>query len=114
MVTKEQLIANAAEIKRLGNLLAEAKGKFHNLKEIGSDILATGMSEIDKIMTGKTSEAKLERYARSSDEWGKYQVGLNYARQEFLKLDAQYTSACILQETLRSILSLEKTEMSIL
>lgn len=104
----EELLRLSSEIDIEGRKYASAKASYENLKESSKDVLAVMMSGFSG------SEAKCEREARCTESWERHQKNLMESRLSYYLSDSKYNSLKIKHESIRSVLSLEKTKISIL
>lgn len=91
------------KIGEVGELYAEAKGQSWQAQELRSSVLASivGKSE-------KTSIARAEVEAKSSEDYQQYVRETAEAIKKELRLKAEYTKWLSSFEALRSLSSLEK------
>ena len=88
----------------------KAKDDLEILKDAKKDYLALCMTKVDK-SSEKLSEAKLERLARTSDEWIEFMKGFDDAVREVGRCGVEYSNALRKWETIQSGLSYQKAEL---
>lgn len=88
----------------------ETDDMYWRLEDMGKDVLANIMDRLDKLHD-KISETKLERLARTHEEWKTYKEGLYAARFERGKAKARFIQAERYWATLQSGLAYKRDEM---
>ena len=96
------------ELYRVGKEYASAKAKSEMLSESKKSVIASIASNHE------WAEAKRERIARASDEFRKYLLWVQQARQKELELKYELDSLTMSFEYQRSMNSVKKKEMNIL
>ena len=96
--------------QKAGQAWAVADGRYFLLDETKKSVLADLMRESD--VEGNTSEAKLERMARSSDEWKKFVAGLAAAKTAALSARVRHESLIAWYEAERTKESTRRTEIA--
>ena len=100
------------EIQEAGQAWIESKLKSDQLDAGEKNYLAALMNGIDDATKGtKISEAKLERLARGSPEFGNYVIGKVMAIAETGRKKVRYESLQNLWEAKRSELSFERVKI---
>ena len=89
----------------------KARDDFEILKDTKKDYLAGIMTDISNQTTEKLSESSLERMARSSEKWKKYNKGFHESVREYGNHSVRYFSRVRMWETIQSGLSYKKKEI---
>lgn len=97
--------------EQLGQAWAEADEMFYQLDETKKSVLADLIKDLDD---GDTSEAKLERLARSQKNWKEHIQNLAVAKGKMLRAKVKYESAVAYYEACRTNEATKRVEMQVL
>lgn len=99
---------------KVGLDFAEAKQKAEHLALMKASTRAAVMLRIENNGSEKYSESKLQRLAETDPEYLEFLTSLSDAKKESERLKVRYESYKNLFEAKRSMMSLQKAEMSLL
>ena len=112
MPERTELERRILRAEELGQKWAAADEIFYQLDETKKTVLADLMRDLDT--DGKASEARLERLARSSQQWRDHIGRLAIAKGEMLRAKVRYESAVAYYEAARTTESTKRVEMQLL
>ena len=117
--SKKLLEVHPDEFPKAEYLYREAVGAFLEadddywiLDDMSKDVLASVITEVEKAMEGKVSEAKLERLARNHPEWKAHKDGLYAARRNRGQAKARFMKAEKYCAILQSAIAYKRDEMT--
>src|SRR5262245_65609106 len=111
LTNRSELERRIIRAEELGQKWVDALEVYHQLEESKKNVLADLQNSLDD---GDTSEAKLERQARSSKEWKDFIRNLCTAEAAMLRAKVKYDCSVAFYEAARTAEASKRVESQVL